>query len=100
MAKSLSHYDPKGRIQMVDVSGKPDTVRQAIAESHVRLDAKTLREVRHNPKGDPLEIARPADNAAAKRAAQLIPLCHPWFLTHADVSRPMDSTGVHITSVR
>ncbi|HLI35476.1 MAG TPA: cyclic pyranopterin monophosphate synthase MoaC [Terriglobia bacterium] len=99
MVKSLSHYDPKGRIRMVDVSAKPDTVRQAIAEAYVRMSAKTLREIRHNPKGDPLEIARIAGIAAAKKTAELIPLCHTLLLSHADVKNQMDSTGVHITSV-
>src|SRR5438128_610014 len=94
----LSHYDVHGRIRMVDVSAKPDTQRQAVASALVRMSARTLRAVRKNPKGDPLEIARVAGIAAAKRTADLIPLCHPLMLTHVDVQAKFSKEGIAIVS--
>jgi cyclic pyranopterin monophosphate synthase len=97
----LSHYDRAGRVRMVDVSAKVETQREAIAAVLVRISARTLRAVRHNPKGDPLEIARIAGIAAAKRTAELIPLCHPLLLTHIDVQAKFKRQGVDIkTCVR
>lgn len=92
----LSHYDRAGRIRMVDVSAKPDTVRQAVAEVHVKMSPRTRRAVAHAPKGDPLEIARIAGIAAAKRTAELIPLCHPLLLSHLDVETKFSKHGVEI----
>jgi cyclic pyranopterin phosphate synthase len=97
-AKKLSHYDPLGRVRMVDVSAKPETERRAVASVAVRMSPRTLRAVRHNPKGDPLEIARVAGIAAAKRTAELIPLCHPLLLTHIDVQAKFVRHGVAISS--
>jgi len=97
----LSHYDRAGRVRMVDVSAKVETQRDAVAGVLVKMDARTLRAVRRNPKGDPLEIARIAGIAAAKRAADLIPLCHPLLLTHIDVLAKFVKQGVEIrASVR
>ncbi len=98
MAK-LSHYDSAGRIHMVDVSAKPETTRQAAAEAFVKIAPRLLRDLRHNPKGDPLEIARIAGIAAAKRTAELIPLCHPLLLTHVDVRAKLARGGITISSV-
>ena len=98
MAKKLSHYDRGGRIRMVDVSAKPATVRQAVASVLVKMTRRTLRALRRNPKGDPLEVARVAGIAAAKRTAELIPLCHPLLLTHIDVRADLCKNGVSITS--
>ncbi len=98
MAKQLSHFDKSGRIKMVDVSSKPDTLREARAEVHVKMSAAALRAARRNPKGDPLEIARVAGIAAAKRTADLIPLCHPLLLSHIDVQAKFCKNGVAITS--
>jgi len=97
-ARKLSHYDQKGRARMVDVSEKPATARFARAAVRVRMNARTRRAIRHNPKGDPLEIARVAGIAAAKRASDLIPLCHPLLLTHVDVKVKFSSDGVGIES--
>jgi cyclic pyranopterin monophosphate synthase len=83
---------------MVDVSAKPDSVRKAVAEAHVRMHAKTLRSIRQNPKGDPLEIARIAGISAAKKTAELIPLCHALLLTHVDVEARLVRDGIRITS--
>jgi cyclic pyranopterin phosphate synthase len=96
--KFLTHYDPSGRVRMVDVSAKPDTVRKAVAEAHVRMQPTTLRLIRRNPKGDPLEIARIAGISAAKKTAELIPLCHTLLLTHVDVEVHVVRGGIRITS--
>ena len=98
MRKKLSHYDRAGRVRMVDVSEKPETVRQAIAGVLVKMQPRTRRALRQNPKGDPLEIARVAGIAAAKRTAELIPLCHPLLLTHVDVRAELWKNGVRITA--
>ena len=83
---------------MVDVSAKVETQREAIAGVLVKMSARTLHAVRRNPKGDPLEIARIAGIAAAKRTAELIPLCHPLLLTHIDVQAKFVKQGVDIRS--
>ena len=101
MSKKLSHYDRAGRVRMVDVSEKAETVRQALASVLVKMQPRTRRALKQNPKGDPLEIARVAGIAAAKRTAELIPLCHPLLLTHVDVRAELCKNGVLIsTSVR
>jgi cyclic pyranopterin monophosphate synthase len=92
----LSHYDRAGRVKMVDVSAKVETQREAIGAVLVKMSAGTLRSVRRNPKGDPLEIARIAGIAAAKRTAELIPLCHPLLLAHIDVQAKFAKQGVVI----
>ena len=76
MAKKLSHYDRAGRARMVDVSGKPSTRREAEASAFVAIKPKVLAALPQNPKGDPLEVARIAGIMAAKRTAELIPMCH------------------------
>lgn len=83
---------------MVDVSRKPETDRQAVAGVLVKMNARTLRAIKRNPKGDPLEIARIAGIAAAKRTAELIPLCHPLLLSHVDVQAQVCKNGVEISS--
>ena len=95
---SLSHYDQRGRVRMVDVSEKAGTERRAVAGVLVKMNAATLRQIRRNPKGNPLEIARIAGIAAAKRTAELIPLCHPLMLSHIDVQAELCKNGVLITS--
>ena len=98
MVQKLSHYDNSGRIKMVDVSSKPDTLREAVASVRVKMSASARRAARRNPKGDPLEIARVAGIAAAKRTADLIPLCHPLLLSHIDVRANFCKNGVEIVS--
>ncbi len=98
MSKKLSHYDDAGRVRMVDVSRKPQTVRQATAGVLVKMNARTRRAMARNPKGDALEIARIAGIAAAKRTAELIPLCHPLLLGHIDVQARLCKNGVEISS--
>ena len=96
--KKLSHYDSAGSPRMVDVSGKPETRRVARAHAFVRIAASALRKVPDNPKGNPLEIARIAGIAAAKRTSDLIPLCHPLMLSHADVEVTLEGKGVRVVS--
>jgi len=95
---TLSHYDRAGRARMVDVSAKPATHRQALASVLVRMKPDTLKKVKNNPKGDPLEISRVAGIAAAKRTPDLIPLCHPLLLSHIDVRAEFCKNGVSITA--
>ena len=96
--KKLSHYDSAGRARMVDVSTKPDTRRTARAHAFVRLIPAVLKKLPENPKGNPLEIARIAGISAAKRTSELIPLCHPLMLSHADVDVSLEKKGVRIVS--
>lgn len=98
MASKLSHYDCRGRVGMVDVSAKPETQRQAVARVLVKMKPRTRRALQRNPKGDPLEVARVAGIAAAKRTAELIPLCHPLLLSHIDVQAKLCQNGVEISS--
>ena len=97
-SRELSHYDPAGRVRMVDVSAKPETRREAVASVLVKMKLQTLKKIRSNPKGDPLEISRVAGIAAAKRTADLIPLCHPLFLSHIDVRAEFCKNGISITA--
>jgi len=92
----LSHFDSRGRVRMVDVSGKPSTERTAVAQGFVRISPRALSRLPENPKGDPLEIARIAGIAAAKRTSDLIPLCHPLPLTHIDVQARVCENGVEL----
>jgi cyclic pyranopterin monophosphate synthase len=96
--KKLSHYDSAGSPRMVDVSAKPETKRTARAHAFVKINPAVLRKLPENPKGDPLEIARIAGIAAAKRTSELIPLCHPLMLSHADVAVSLEKGGVRIVS--
>jgi cyclic pyranopterin phosphate synthase len=96
--KKLSHYDSAGSARMVDVSAKQETRRTARAHAFVRISAAVLRKLPENPKGNPLEIARIAGIAAAKRTSELIPLCHPLMLTHADVDVKVEKKGVRIVA--
>ncbi|MDE0261586.1 MAG: cyclic pyranopterin monophosphate synthase MoaC [Bryobacterales bacterium] len=94
----LSHFDEAGSASMVDVGAKPATQRSAKARAFVRMAPAVLAELPRNPKGDPLEIARIAGIQAAKKTADLIPLCHPLPLTHADVAVEVQPDGVAITA--
>ena len=96
--KKLSHYDRSGRARMVDVSEKIDTKRTATARAFVRIRPTVLKKLSQNPKGDPLEVARFAGIAAAKRTSELFPMCHPLMLTHVDVTANVQARGVAITA--
>jgi cyclic pyranopterin phosphate synthase len=94
----LSHVDEEGRVAMVDTSAKPSTARRAVASARVLMSPGTIEAVREHrtPKGDPLETARIAGIMAAKRTADLIPLCHTLALTHADVRMELRDDCVYI----
>jgi cyclic pyranopterin phosphate synthase len=96
----LTHYDTRGAVKMVDVTAKPATERTAVAHAFVRITPAALRAIRRlrGPKGSPLEVARIAGIVAAKRTSELIPLCHPLPITHADVDARLRKTGIEITS--
>ena len=96
----LTHYKKTGAVAMVDVSAKTVTERAAVARGFVRVSRAALRAIRaaKTPKGDPLEVARIAGIMAAKRTAELIPMCHPLPLAHVDVDVRLCENGVAITS--
>jgi cyclic pyranopterin phosphate synthase len=91
--KTLSHLSGRGEARMVDVSAKPATEREAIAEGRVLMQRKTLDIVRRgdSKKGDVLGAARIAGIIAAKRTHELIPLCHPLALTQVEVNVTPDA---------
>ncbi len=89
----LTHLNRRGEVHMVDVGGKPATLRRAIAAGHITLKAKTLKLIRSgdHKKGDVLAVARVAGIQAAKRTSELIPLCHPIALTRVEVELVPDA---------
>ena len=91
----LTHVDDAGRVHIVEVGGKPDTVREAVARGFVHLSPETLRLVVENrmEKGDVEAVARVAGIMAAKRTSELIPLCHPLPLTGLNVTLQPDPDG-------
>jgi cyclic pyranopterin phosphate synthase len=90
--KDLSHVDAEGRARMVDVGAKADTARSARAEGSITMNAETLAAIERNAvaKGDVIAAARIAGIMAAKKTAELIPLCHPIPLTDAGVDIDVD----------
>jgi len=96
--QQLSHYGPSGQAAMVDVSAKPPTRRTATASAFVELSSAVLAALPANPKGNPLEVARFAGIQAAKRTADLIPMCHPLMLSKVDVQVEIVAGGVRINA--
>ncbi len=98
----LSHFDARGRARMVDVSDKPETVREAVARGSVSMRKSTLKLIREGKvsKGDVLGVARVAGIMAAKKTPAIIPMCHPLNITSIDVSFEYDEKGnvIHIES--
>ena len=92
----LTHFDDSGQARMVDVSHKADTKRTARAHAFVRMSPEVLAALPNNPKGDPLAVARIAGIQAAKRTAELIPLCHSLPLSHADVAIMPEPDGLRV----
>jgi cyclic pyranopterin phosphate synthase len=92
----LSHVDETGAVRMVDVGEKPAVRRRAVARATVRMGADTASRLRELPKGDALTTAQLAGIMAAKRTAELVPLCHPLPLTHVDVRLTVVSAAVEI----
>src|SRR5256885_6110608 len=96
--KNLSHDDSAGWAGMGDVPSKREPRRVARAHAFVRIRPAVLEKLPQNPKGNPLEIARIAGIAAAKKTSDLIPLCHPLMLSHADVDVTVEKGGVRIVA--
>jgi len=97
----LTHLDSQGRANMVDVSDKAQTVREAVAEALVRMRPETLQMIAQgdHPKGDVFAVARIAGIQAAKKTSDLIPLCHPLMLTSVKVElAPEGADAVRITA--
>ena len=94
----LSHLDTKGKARMVDVGDKPVSNREALARGEITMSATALRLIRKGElaKGDPLQAARLAGIMAAKKTAELIPLCHPLSLTHVSVELTQTRRGYRI----
>jgi cyclic pyranopterin phosphate synthase len=101
--RGLSHVGPDGQARMVDVSAKPETVRVARASGRIRMQPETLAAIVANQiaKGDVLGVARVAGVMAAKRTAELIPLCHPIPLTDVQVMVTPDTAlpGIRVEAV-
>ena len=97
----LSHFDHQGRARMVDVGDKSPTSRRARASGRILINANTFKLIESGqlPKGSPFEIARYAGIAAAKRTADLIPLCHPLKLTFIDVEISARQEYSHIEAL-
>lgn len=97
---TLSHLDAGGRARMVDVAAKPISVRTAVAEGTVRMSGEAFRLVREQAltKGDVVAVSEIAGTLAAKRTAELIPLCHPLGLDHVEVEATLDEAlpGVRV----
>ncbi len=96
----LTHLDENGKARMVDVGGKPETARVAIATGRIRMSAAALSAIRDGavPKGDVLAAARIAGIMAAKKTAELIPLCHPLALDSVTVDFSLEKDGLRITA--
>jgi cyclic pyranopterin phosphate synthase len=92
----LSHVDAAGAVRMVDVGAKPSVRRRAVARAVIALLPETATKLRDLPKGDALATAQLAGIMAAKRTADLIPLCHPLPLTHIEVSLEIVGSTVEI----
>jgi len=90
--KKLTHLDKQGRAKMVDVTEKPETMREAVATGSVHMKSETLRLIRDKkvPKGDVLCVSRVAGIMAAKKAGELIPMCHPLNITSVDIDFDLD----------
>jgi len=92
----LSHVDESGSVRMVDVGAKPVQQRRAVARAVVRMAPETAKRLRDLPKGDALATAQLAGIMAAKRTAELIPLCHPLPISHAAVTLAVGEDNVEI----
>lgn len=96
--RRLSHVDEAGRVRMVDVGDKPVTERVAVARGHIAIGEPALRAIRDGrvAKGDPLQAARLAGVMAAKKTAELVPLCHPLMLSQIDIDLQALDDGYRI----
>lgn len=98
MKNQLSHYDSAGQLSMVDVSKKDITVRTATAHAYVAMSPTVIEALPQNAKGNPLEVARVAGILAAKKTADLIPLCHSLPLAHVGLEFEIQQHGIAITA--
>jgi len=94
----LSHVDESGAVRMVDVGGKEVSRRRAVARAKVHMASETARRLRELPKGDALATAQVAGIMAAKRTAELIPLCHPLPLSNIEVTLDAGEAVVEIAA--
>jgi cyclic pyranopterin monophosphate synthase len=96
----LTHLDASGAAHMVDVSGKADSVREAVAEGFIFMSAQALTAIREGSakKGDVLATARVAGIMAAKKTSELIPLCHPLMLSSVAVDFAFEDAGLRTTA--
>ncbi len=96
----LTHLDPAGNARMVDVGGKPETRRVAVAEGRIAMNAAALAAISTGtvPKGDVMAAARIAGIMAAKKTAELIPLCHPLPLDSITLDFGIETDGIRVTS--
>jgi len=97
---NLTHLDESGKARMVDVGGKQATQREAVASGRIRMSAQALAAIRDGavPKGDVLAAARIAGIMAAKKTAELIPLCHPLALDSVTLDFTIEDDGVRATA--
>jgi cyclic pyranopterin phosphate synthase len=95
----FSHVDAAGAVRMVDVGDKPVSRRRAVARAEVRMAAETARRLRELPKGDALATAQVAGIMAAKRTAELIPLCHPLPLSNIELALDVGEAQVEVVAV-
>ncbi len=95
----LSHIDKDGKANMVDVGNKPVQLRTALAEGFIRLQPETVQLIHENQikKGDVLTVSEIAGIQAAKKTSELVPLCHPLFLTKVAVKALLKENGVHVS---
>jgi cyclic pyranopterin phosphate synthase len=94
----LSHVDESGSVRMVDVGDKPSQRRRAVARAVILMAPETAAQLRTLPKGDALVTAQLAGIMAAKRTAELIPLCHPLPLTHVGVTLEVGDAQVEVVA--
>ena len=96
----LTHLDETGAARMVDIAGKPVTAREAVATGRISMSSEAAQAIRDGTvaKGDVLAVARIAGIMAAKKTAELIPLCHPLPLTRLTIDLAPDDSGVTVTA--
>ena len=98
MKRKLSHYNAAGEVSMVDIGDKQVTERKAKARAFVSMQPDVIEALPNNKKGNPLEVARIAGISAAKKTADLIPLCHQLPLTHVGLEFDVKKNGIQITA--
>ena len=97
----LTHLDDEGNAQMVDISGKNETLREAVAQGRINMSAQALQAIKDGSvkKGDVLAVARVAGIMAAKKTSELIPLCHPLALSKVTIDFGFDDDGINVSAM-